>query len=124
MNMISKTTMKGKEIVKSYVLGVAYLFMLTVVGALAVTLYSNFTPIDMTSEKSVVIIALIFTAVVAVDFLLLFSGKPTPTLIAILVIISPILELYRLLKNTDLIRIDQSTPKKLKNYVPPRFIGG
>lgn len=112
-----------KEIVKSYVLGVAYLFMLTVVGALAVTLYSYFAPVDMMSERSVIIIALIFTVVVALDFWLLFSDKPTPTLIAILVIISPILELYRLLKNTDLIRIDQSTPKKLKNYVPPRFIG-
>jgi len=61
---------------------------------------------------------------VIVDLGLAVSGKPSPTTILILILISPVLVLYKLIKDTDLIQIDRSTPKKLKNYIPPRFITG
>jgi hypothetical protein len=122
--MISIKTMSGKEIIKNYILGIGYLFMLTVVGVLVVTIYNSFVPIDVSSIKSALAVALIFTFVLSIDFILIFFNKPTPTLIVILLLISPILVLYQLLESTDLIKINRYTPEKLKKYVPPKFISG
>lgn len=122
--MISVKAMSGKEIIKNYILGIGYLFMLTIVGVLVVTIYNSFFPIDASSVKSVLTVALVFIFVLSIDFILIFSNKPTPTLIAILIIISPILVLYKLLESTDLIQINRYTPEKIKKYVPPKVISG
>ncbi|MFA4956886.1 MAG: hypothetical protein WC556_07950 [Candidatus Methanoperedens sp.] len=116
--------MDAKEIVTKYFLGIGYLFMLTLVGVLVVSLYSYFDPIDLMSESSAGIVAFIFAFVVVVDLGLVFSEKLTPTIILILILISPVLVLYKLIKDTDLIQINRSTPKRLKDYIPPRFITG
>ncbi len=120
--MVNFKTMPWRDIVKSYVLGVGYLFMLTIAGALAVTVYNYFYPIDVASESSILTVALLFIALVVLDFGLMFSGKLTPTLVLIVLVIAPILMLYKLIKSSDLVNIDQNTPRKLKNYIPPRFI--
>ncbi len=120
--MVTFKTMPWRDIVKSYVLGVGYMFMLTITGALVVTLYNYFYPIDIASESSVLTVALLFIALVVLDFRLVFSGKLTPTLVLIVLVIAPILVLYKLIKSSDLVNIDQNTPRKLKNYIPPRFI--
>jgi hypothetical protein len=122
--MASIKAMSGKEIIKSYILGIGYLFMLTMVGVLVVTIYNSIFPIDVNSVKSVLTVALVFIFVLSMDFILIFLNKPTPTLITILIIISPILVLYRLLESTDLIQINRYTPEKLKKYVPPKVISG
>src|SRR3972149_9163278 len=107
--MVDIKTMPWRDIVKSYVLGVGYLFMLTIVGLLVVTVYNYFYPIDVASESSVITVALLFVALVIIDFGLMFSGKPTPTLIMIVLVIAPILMLYKLIKSSDLVNIDQNT---------------
>ncbi len=122
--MQSIRTMSGKEIIKSYILSIGYLFMLTMVSVLFVTIYNYFFSIDVGSIKSVLAVTLIFTFVLSIDFLLMHFNKPTPTLIAILLIISPILVLYKLIESTDLIQINRHTPGKIKKYVPPKFISG
>ena len=111
------------EIAKAYVFATLYFFMMVIVGVLAVTVYGYFYPFDLASEISVLTAALIFFSMVLIDFGLLFFSKPTPTIIAILIVLAPILVIYKLLKNTDLIQIDQDMPAKVKNYVPPRVIG-
>ncbi|MCZ7357136.1 MAG: hypothetical protein O8C66_05330 [Candidatus Methanoperedens sp.] len=116
--------MSGKEIIKSYFLGIGYLFMLTMVGVLVVTIYNSVSPIDINSVKSVQTVALIFTTVLSIDTILLIFNKPTPTLIITLILISPILVIYKLIKSTDLIQINRYTPAKIKKYVPPKVISG
>lgn len=122
--MTSIKAMSGKEIIKSYILGIGYLFILTMVGVIVVTIYNSFFTIDVSSVKSVLTTALVFIIVLSIDIILLFLNKPTPTLIVILIFISPILILYKLLKSTDLIQINRNTPTKLKQYVPPKIISG
>lgn len=65
-----------------------------------------------------------FAFFVIIDFGLLISDKPTPTLIAILLVIAPLFIIYRLLKSADFIQVDRSTPARIKRYVPLRFISG
>lgn len=113
-----------KEVIKNYLLATVYLFVLTIVGALAVTAYNYFFSIDVSSEISVLAAALVFGSVVLIDLGLAFYSKPTPALIAIVIVLSPALMVYKLFKNTEFIKIDRSTPAKIKNYVPPRFIAG
>ncbi len=112
------------ELIKGSIYGTAYLFMLTITGIFVVTAYSHFFPIDATSETSVLTVAILFAAWIAIDFGLVFSGNPTPTIIAILIIIAPILIIYKFLKSNDLIQIDRNIPTRLKRYIPPNFISG
>jgi hypothetical protein len=46
---------------KGLVFNILYLFVLTLVGVLIVTAYNYFYPVDVTSEASVLTVALIFT---------------------------------------------------------------
>lgn len=118
--LIRKTTLS--ELIIGLVFNVVYLFFLTVVGSLMVTAYNYFYPLDLMSEGSILIAASIFTAFVIVDLGLLYFNKPSPTLIALLIVISPLFVLYKLIKNTDFIRIDRSTPQRLKSYIPLKII--
>jgi len=122
--MVKIKPLPMKEVIKNYVFATVYLFVLTAVGALAVTAYNYFFPINVISEISVLVAALVFGSVVFIDLGLAFYSKPTPTLIAIVIVLSPVLMVYKLFKNTEIIKIDRSTPAKIKNYVPPRFITG
>jgi hypothetical protein len=110
------------ELVKAVLFNIAYLFTMTVIGAFFVTLYGYYIPIDVASTTSVLSVAFIFTFFVIIDFGLLISDKPTPTLIAILLVIAPLFIIYRLLKSADFIQVDRGTPARIKRYVPLRFI--
>ncbi len=110
------------ELIKGIIYGTAYLFMLTITGILVVTLYNYIFPIDVTSEISVFNVSFLFAIWIAIDLVLVNSGNPTPTLMAILVIIAPILIIYRFFKSSDLIQIDRTIPTRLKRYIPPKFI--
>ncbi len=112
------------ELVKAVLFNIAYLFTMTIIGALFVTLYGYYIPIDSTSTTSVLTVAFIFAFFVIIDFGLLISDKPTPTLIAMLLVIAPLFIIYRLLKSADFIQVDRSTPARIKRYVPLRFISG
>ncbi len=112
------------ELVKAVIFNIAYLFTMTIIGALLVTLYGYYIPIDVTSATSVLAVAFIFAFVVIIDFGLLISDKPTPTLIAILLVIAPFFMIYRLIKSSDFIQVDRGTPARIKRYVPLRFISG
>jgi hypothetical protein len=110
------------DMLKGLVFNILYLFVLTLVGVLIVTAYNYFYPVDVTSEASVLTVALIFTLFVILDFGLLYFNKPTPTLIAILIVISPLFVIYRLFKDADFIHIDRGTPARLKRYIPLRIV--
>lgn len=108
---------------KLYV-GYALPFCADLVGALAVLVYNHFFPLDVASEMSVLAVALIFGAVVFIDLGLAYYSRPTPTLIAIVVVLSPVLMVYKLFRDIELIKIDRSTAAKVKKYIPPRVITG
>lgn len=110
------------DMLKGLVFNILYLFVLTLVGVLIVTAYNYFYPIDVTSEASVLTVALIFLLFVILDFGLLYFNKPTPTLLAILIVISPLFVIYKLVMDSDFIRIDRGTPARLKRYIPLRII--
>ena len=112
------------ELTKAVLFNTAYLFTMTIIGALFVTLYGYYIPIDAASATSVLSVAFIFALFVIIDFWLLISDKPTPTLIVILLVIAPLFIIYRLLKSADFIQVDRSTPARIKRYVPLRFISG
>ncbi len=112
------------ELAKAIIFNIAYLFTMTIIGALLVTLYGYYIPINVTSAASVLAVAFIFAFFVIIDFGLLISDKPTPTLIAILLVIAPLFMIYRLLKSADFIQVDRGTPARIKRYVPLRFISG
>lgn len=120
-DVIDKVT--WDDIIKSFIFNIVYLFTLTMIGVLIATAYNYYYPIDMVSDSAVLTVALLFTVFAIVDFGLLLSNKPTPTLLAILIVISPLIVIYKLLKSTDIIRIDRSTPTRLKRYIPFRFVG-
>jgi hypothetical protein len=109
-------------LIKALVFNIGYLFSLTIVGSLIVTVYNYYYPLDMMSEASFLIAASIFTVFVIVDLGLLQYNKPSPALIVLLIVISPLFVIYKLIKDTDFIRIDRSTPQRLKNYIPLRII--
>lgn len=110
------------DMLKGLVFNILYLFVLTLVGVLIVTIYNYFYPIDVMSEASVLTVALIFMFFVILDFGLLYSNKPTPTLLAILIVISPLFVIYKLVMDSDFIRIDRGTPARLKRYIPLRIV--
>lgn len=111
------------ELIKGMVFNIVYLFFLTVIGSLMVSAYNYFYPLDVMSEASVLIAASIFTAFVIVDLgLLMYFNKPSPTLIVLLIVISPLFVIYKLVKDADFIRIDRSTPQRLKRYIPLRIV--
>lgn len=112
------------ELVKAVLFNIAYLFTMTIIGALLVTLYGYYIPINVASATSVLAVAFIFAFFVIIDFGLLISDKPTPTLIVILLVIALLFMIYRLLKSADFIQVDRGTPARIKRYVPLRFISG
>jgi hypothetical protein len=110
------------RIVKAIIFNIGYLFTLTILGALLVSLYGYYIPINPTYAPSVLAVTIIFTSFVIIDFGLLISNKPTPTIIAILFVVGGVFMIYRLLKNTDFIEIDRNMPAKIKRYVPLRLL--
>ncbi|MDP3105813.1 MAG: hypothetical protein Q8M95_14535 [Candidatus Methanoperedens sp.] len=110
------------DMLKGLVFNILYLFVLTLVGILIVTAYNYSYPIDVMSEASVLTVALIFMCFVILDFGLLYFNKPTPTLLAILIVISPLFVIYKLVMGSDFIRIDRGTPARLKRYIPLRIV--
>lgn len=116
--MISeKMTLRG--VVKCYAISTGYLFMLTILGALAVAIYGYFYPVDVLSERYILTAALVFTIFGAIDLGLLVLTKPTPTIIFVLIILAPILAIYKLFKDAELVKIDRDMPVRVKKYVPP-----
>lgn len=99
--MVKIKPLPMKEVIKNYLLATVYLFVLSIVGALAVTAYNYFFPIDMNSEISVLAAALVFGFVVLIYLGLAFYSKPTPALITIVIVLSPVLMVYKLFKNTE-----------------------
>lgn len=114
--------MSGKKLAVYLSIGILYYFILTLIGVMVVTIYSYFYLIEMNSLSSNLIMTLIFILVLFIDTMLVIFNKPSPTLIVILIAISPILVLYRLIENTDLIQIDKNVPVRLYKFVPPKFI--
>jgi hypothetical protein len=112
------------EIIRAIVFNIGYLFTMTILGALLVSLYGYYIPIDTTSAASVLAVAIIFASFVVIDFGLLISDKPTPTIIAILLVVGGLFNIYKLLKNTDIVQVDRNMPAKIKRYVPLRLING
>lgn len=112
------------ELVKAVLFNIVYLFTMTILGALFITLYGYYIPIDVASTTSVLAVVFIFASFVIIDFGLLISDKPTPTLIAILLVIAPLFMIYRLLKSADFVQVDRGTPARIKRYVPLRFVSG
>jgi len=93
--------MSGKKLAVYLSIGILYYFILTLIGVMVVTIYSYFYLIEMNSLSSNLVMTLIFILVLFIDTMLVISNKPSPTLIVILVAISPILVLYRLIENTE-----------------------
>ncbi len=110
------------DLIKSFVFNIVYLFTLTMLGVLIATVYNHYSPIDFASDSAILTVAVLFAIFVIIDFGLLLSNKPTPTLLAIVIAISPFVLIYRLLRSTDIVQIDRSTPTKLKKYIPFRFV--
>lgn len=110
------------DLIKSFVFNIVYLFTLTMLGVLIATVYNYYSPIDFASNSAILTVAVLFAIFVIIDFGLLLSNKPTPTLLAIVIAISPFVLIYRLLRSTDIVQIDRSTPTKLKKYIPFRFV--
>ena len=111
-------------IVKAYIINIGYLFTMSILGALLVSLYGYYIPVDTTSSASILAVAVIFTSFVIIDFGLLISDKPTPTIIAILLVVGGLFNIYKLLKNTDIVQVDRNMPARIKRYVPLKLIYG
>ena len=111
------------KFIEAIIFNVGYLFVTTMLGAFLVSLYGYYIPINPTSASSVLAVAIIFASFVVIDFGLLISDKPTPTLITILFLFGGLFMIYRLLKNRD-IQVDRNMPAKIKRYVPLRLISG
>jgi hypothetical protein len=111
------------KFIKALIFNVGYLFTMTILGALLVSLYGYYIPIDVTSIPSILAVAVIFTLFVVIDFGLLILDKPTPSIIAILLVVGGLYMIYNLLKNTD-IHVEKNIPTKIKQYVPLRLING
>lgn len=111
----------------STVITVAYLWMVFIIGVMAVYLYSLVVPIDLTAATGAGIVMGIFAGVATLDLVLLTLKKITPAIIALVVVISPGLAIYRLVRNADLLVVDTDTPDRIAKYVFNRgrlFING
>ncbi|MCZ7401211.1 MAG: hypothetical protein O8C61_03215 [Candidatus Methanoperedens sp.] len=115
-------TLTLEEAFKMLFFNIVYLFMLTLVGVLVITIYNYFYPVDMTSDTSVLTAAFIFMVLVILDFGLLNYDKVSPTLIAMVFVISPIILIYKLFNDTDFIQVNRNTPNRLKRYIPFRVL--
>lgn len=114
--------MSWKKIIMYNVIGMFYYLVLTLIGIMIVTFYNHYYPVDMSSLYSSLAVVFIFVLLLFIDTILVLSKKPSPTLIVILIAISPVLILYKLVENTDLIQIDRNTPVKLNKFIPPKII--
>lgn len=106
----------------STVITVAYLWMVFIIGVMAVYLYSLVVPIDLTAATGAGIVMGIFAGVATLDLVLLTLKKITPAIIALVVVISPGLAIYRLVRNADLLVVDTDTPDRIAKYVFNRGI--
>ncbi|MEG3055559.1 MAG: hypothetical protein RQM90_05420 [Methanoculleus sp.] len=104
------------------VITTAYLWMVFMIGVIAVYLYSLVLPTDFATVTGAAIVVAIFAGVVTLDLVLLVLKKITPAIIAMVVVISPCLAVYRLLRNADLLVVDTDTPDRIAKYVFHRGI--
>jgi hypothetical protein len=94
-----------------------YLFTMVLIGACIVAIYGYFWSFDISSPNSTLIIAGIFAAFAITDLLLLYNERLAPTLLILLILISPIYTVYKALKSSELFNINTTTPARVKKYV-------
>ena len=109
MNEIIPTALKElNELVrkegyfKVYVISVLYFGTLFFLSVGFIILYDLLFNIDFNTSSSMLIVATIFIIVYSADIILISKAKITPTILVWVIIISPLLALYKLFKDTDL----------------------
>ncbi len=100
-------------LIKLFLFRFIYLFTMVLIGAGMVEIYSYFWSLDISSPNSTLIIAGIFAAFVITDLLLLYSERLAPTLLILLILISPLYIVYKVLKSSDLFNINTTTPARI-----------
>lgn len=95
-----------------YVLG---LFTVVYLGILAYALVFGLNP---ASEYSALIVIAISIGIAAIDLVVLWSERPSPAVVAMVLWVSPFYVLYKLFKHTELLNINSTyLPKRLKQYM-------
>lgn len=89
MSLISVQSGTKKQIVRSYALGIGFLFTLIIVSVLVVTLYNYFFPINTASVTSSSTVALLFTIFMILGIGFLFYLKSTSQSMKMLLVILP-----------------------------------
>jgi len=104
-------------LLKLFLFRFVYLFMMVIIGSGIVVIYTYFGSLDISSPDSTLIIAGIFTAFAITDLLLLYNERLSPTLLILLILISPLYIVYKVMKSSDLFDVNTSTPARIKKYV-------
>ena len=106
---------------KVYVISVLYFGTLFFLSVGFIILYDLLFNIDFNKSSSMLIVATIFIIVYSTDIILISKAKITPTMLVWVIIISPLLALYKLFKDTDLFNLNKkNTPAEIKKYIFPR----
>lgn len=103
-------------------LGIAFLYFLTLffISVGIIVLYDLLFHIDFNSPSFVLIVTAIFIVVTLTDIVLIFKEKITPTLLVWVIVLSPLLVLYKFFKDVDLFSLNRkSTPAKIRKYLLP-----
>lgn len=103
-------------------LSIAFLYFWTLffISVGIIMLYDQLFHLDFNSLFSVVIVAAIFTLITLTDVILIFKEKVTPTILVWVIILSPLMVLYKLFKDSDLFSLNRkSTPAKIRKYLFP-----
>jgi len=96
---------------------IVYGLAIFMVGAVIVIVCEWFMPtFSIYMPDSVVYIAGIFMVYSALDFFLLSKTKPTPALILTVVLLSPVIIVYAVLKHLDPVVFVESAPANVKRY--------
>jgi len=116
----SQELIRKTGLLKSLGIALLYYWTLFFISVGIIILYDRLFHIDFNSPSFVLIIAAVFTIVTLTDVVLIFKEKVTPTILVWVIILSPLLALYKLFKDSDLFSLNKkSTPAKIRKYLFP-----
>ena len=121
----SKIIELGEEVEKLGLLKIVFFnFMYTLtlffMSVGIIILYDQWFYLNFNSSSYVVIVATIFILVTSIDMILLFNNKITPTLLLLVIAVSPVLVLYKMFKDGDILKLNRkTTPAAIRRYIFP-----
>jgi len=108
---------RTKDLIKNTCINIGYLTMVFFIGVFLVYIITNILSYNLNSETGFIATVLIFTTYAVIEMSLLYFMKLTPAIIVLIILIAPVIMVYKLFRDSDLLVINPEVPSRVANCI-------